>query len=285
MSYKNYFLTIGNDSDSYTLTYELESHFPAQAWAEMMQTATVETLNKKSNPKSNPWFGIKNYEDLKIKVKRINELIDVMNTWLPEKITSKFDESDYHKSCVKLHVHFPDIEQNEKDPEKLNQLYEFNWAIHLIQSYVDSMIDEKMMLIICPEFTKNVLINDDDYGLFKPSVPFGGLVLHYPLVGQNAFSALKFNDYDCPPDQINPQNIITTYHHLRFFDDPLDNEMYKQRFKEFYDKSTIKQRYNIDDPKLAFGFIKIGQLVTELSKDDVKNIVRSCNKIVSWKIQ
>jgi hypothetical protein len=283
MNYKNYHLTIGNDSNSYTFVYELEQHHPAQTWANLMESTTVDALKKGYNP----WMGSMGStspEKRTAAVSRLIALISSLNQWVPEKIETQWDENDPQHCLNKLHVHFPEIVRVEKDPERLRQISEYNDVIHILEHLYKNQQHESLMLVVLPNFGRSVPINDDDYALFDPSVKFGEMVLHYPLVGREAFAMLKGNDYDCPVEQIRPQNIISPYHHLRFFDDPADTEMYRKRFKDFYERSTIKQKYKIDDPKLAFGFIKLGKLVSILDRSEILNIVRSCNKIISWKI-
>lgn len=280
MTYKQYHLTLGNSSSSYTLVYELEQHTPAQEWARLMKSTSVDSLRQSFNP----WVGSVSADkriDASIK---LNSLIESLNQWIPNKITNRWESGDFQNSLNKLHIHFPELENTETDPIRLAQLSEYNDTIHVLEHIYRNQDAERLMIVILPSMVSTVPIDDDDYLLFDPNVKFGEMVLHYPLVGRNVFELLKAKDYTCPVEQIRPQNIISPYHHLRFFDDPTSTELYHKQFKIFYDKSTIKEKYKIDDPNLAFGFIKLGRLTSTLTRDEILNIVKSCNKIISWEI-
>lgn len=279
--FKQYHLTIGNSSSSYTLVYELEQHRPAQEWARLMLYLDASMLRENFNP----WAGSTSNEKRTATTKRLIELIESLNQWIPNKIETQWDVSDFQNTLNKLHIHFPELEQSEKDPVRLSQLTEYNDTIHLLEHLYRNTDSERLMLMILPSMIESVPLKDDEYTLFNPNVKFGEMVLHYPLVGRNVFELLRAKDYNCPVDQIRPQNIITAYHHLRFFNDPTDDVSYRASFARFYDKSTIKEKYNIDDPKLAFGFIKIGRLVSDLSNEEILKIVMSCDRIISWEIK
>lgn len=278
MTFKQYHLTLGNSSSSYTLVYELEQHTPAQEWAKMMKSTVIDPARQ------NPWVESEYFEKRLTTANRLNELIQLLNQWIPNKIEAVWDVNDFQNSLNKLHIHFPELEKSEKDPVRLSQLSEYNDIIHLLEHLYRNGSANRLMLVISPKINEVVNINDEDFLLFNPSVKFGEMVLHYPLVGRNAFELLQAKDYTCPIEQIKPQNIITPFHHLRFFNDPTDAGTYREQFKHFYSQSTIKEKYSIDDPKIAFGFIKLGKLVTSLGREQILKIVRSYNTIDSWKI-
>ena len=278
MTYKQYHLTLGNGSSSYTLVYELEQHTPAQEWARLMKSTEIDPQRQ------SPWIESSYFKKRLDTVDSLNKLIDSLNQWMPDKIETKWDANDFQNSLNKLHIHFPELEKSEKDPARLSQLSEYNDTIHVLEHMYRNGSAEKLMLVISPKITEVVNIKDEDFSLFNPSVKFGEIVLHYPLVGRNAYELFHAKDYNCPIEQIKPQNIITPFHHLRFFNDPIDVNTYRQIFNDFYHKSTIKEKYSIDDPKIAFGFIKLGKLVTSLGREQIIKTVKSFNTIVSWEI-
>jgi len=172
MTYKNYHLTIGNDSNSYTFVYELEQHHPAQIWANLMESTTVDALKKGYNP----WMGSvgsTSPEKRTATVSRLVTLISSLNQWVPKKIETQWDNNDPQHCLNKLHVHFPEIVCVEKDPERLRQISEYNDVIHILEHLYKNQQHESLMLVVLPNFDKSVPINDDDYELFDPSVKFG----------------------------------------------------------------------------------------------------------------
>jgi len=114
------------------------------------------------------------------------------------------------------------------------------------------------------------------------------LCLHYPHVGRHPLELLKSRDIVCPVDQIVTQKLITPYHSLRFSKDPYSEQQYNSAFDKFYKISKINQIVDRNDPKLAFGYIPIGKLISVndslVTKEVITDIVRNTNKILSWKI-
>lgn len=281
MVYKNYTLTIGNSTESYSLVYELNHHRPTQEWARLMLSVTPDELRQGFNP----WVGLlSTNEHIHNRVSRFNQLIVELNEWIPNRIDDIFNQNDYQNCLNKLHIHFPELEATETDLDRLRQLSEYNDIIHELEHIFREKNNERLMIVLCPRMNETVPLNDEDYNLFDPNVKFGEMVLHYPHVGRNCFELLKAGDINCPIDQFKPQSMISPYHHLRFFDDMCDTVTYNKKFSEFYSRSSIKQVIDIDDPKKAFGFIKLGKLKTTLPHSEILNIIRSCNRIISWKI-
>lgn len=282
--FNRYTITLGKGSDSYQFKYELESHRPAQEWAKIMQTVSVDTLR----PSLNPWHGLTRSPTEKIK--RLNELIDLLNSWLPitDKIAGYWDDNDRQGSLNRLHIHFPEHEKNQPDPVKLSQLSEYNDIIHGIEDIIRiTSTKEYIWLLLVPNKDSEINLNDDDYKHFHPNRFFGELCLHYSHVGRHPLELLKARDFSCPLDQILPQRLITSYHSLRFYDD-FSAYQYRYWLSQFYPKSTLQHLYSIDDPKLAFGYITLGKLVAVndniLSKEEILSIVKTSNKILGWAV-
>lgn len=282
--FRRYAVTLGNDSDSYNFVYELESHRPAQEWAKIMVTADVKTLRDNFDP----YQGVT--RSTLERVRRLNELIHLLNDWLPEqdKITHCWDDKDPQDSLNKLHVHFPDQEKKLTDPVKLSQLTEYNDIIHSIEDILrNTKTKDLVWLLLLPSRETEINLNDDDYNHFRPNRFFGELCLHYPHIGRHPLELLKAKDYNCPIDQIVTQKTITSYHSLRFYSD-YPFKYYDYFFKQFYLKSTINQLYNLNDPKLAFGYITLGKLQTVndnyLSEQEILSVVKSTNKIIGWEV-
>ena len=267
-------------SETVTLTYKLEQHRPAQVWAGLINSASVERLR----PTLNPWRDF-DKSILPQRVSYLLELVDKLNQWLPEanKITDKWDHDNHQLSVNKFHIHFPEQEKTETDPIRKSQLSEYNDLIHEIEILALGQNKRQIPhLLICPDGYELVPLELDDYKLFRARRTFGELCLHYCHVGRHPFELYAAGDVDCPVDQIVPQTIISAFHTLRFYNDEFLEHYYKPKFREFYERSTLKQVLAFNDPKMAFGYIPLGKLVTTLSLQEVVNQVKSCNRIVSW---
>lgn len=279
--YQYYDITL-QGTDSLTLTYKLEQHRPAQVWAGLMLSAKVESLR----PTLNPWLDF----DKSVLLKRISyllELVNKLNEWLPEsnKIISKWDYGNHQMSVNKFHVHFPEQEKTETDPIHRSQLSEYNDLIHELEILADSKNQKQTPhLLICPDRYDMVPLELDDFNLFRARRQFGELCLHYCHVGRHPFELCAAGDINCPVDQIVPQTLISTFHTLRFYTDDFLEHFHKIRFKQFYKLSTLQQVMDINDPRMAYGYIPLGKLVTDLSSEAVVESVKLCNRIVDWKI-
>lgn len=279
----HYEIIVGNNTEQTVLLYSLFNHYPAQTWAGMISQLTPNDIRLGSNT----WRGV--VRDWDAKVSELHQLIDDLNAWIPEKIEGKWDSNDEHESLNRLHIHFPELERTETDPIRGSQLSRYNDLIHEMQSLynVRKSGKEYMQVLISSEnkdLAKHTDIPNNDFSLFEHKFSFGDLVLHYCHVGRHPWELFLSKDVNCPPEQIIPQRSIFTYHSLRFFDVSIN----KDNFDKFYHESGLIWPYELSDPRLALGYIKMGKLISvngkEIQREDTYNRVRNSNRIVSWKI-
>jgi hypothetical protein len=275
--YQYYDLTFNT---GYKLTYKLEQHRPAQVWAGLMSKASVNNLRKNLNP----WQDFdKNL--LTLKISNLENVAKLMNEWLPNKIHEKWDYNNHQQSVNKFHIHFPEQEKNETDIIRKSQLSEYNDLIHEIEVLITGYGKKQIpYLLICPDDYPTIPLIDDDFLHFKAVRKFGELCLHYCHVGRHPFELFSAYDTECPVDQIIPQKFISTYHTCRFYNDDTMEHWITPKFKKFYEVSTLQQVVNFNDPKMAFGYIPIGQLLTTETDATVLNKVKNSNKIIAWKV-
>ena len=278
--YTGYNITISDNIQEYTLNYSLEDHTIAQSWAEIIKNKSSIELR----PTLHPWRGIfKNWDE---KLSRLLQLISELNTWIPEKIQGEWNDDDINESLNRLHVHFPELEKSEQDPKKRDCLTEYNDLIHSLQwlYHLKNSYQEVPHLLICTTNTEFIDIPVDEYRRFNPNIFFGDLLLHYCHVGRHPYELLLSNDINCPEDQIIPQHQISAFHTLRFY----DYSIRSIDWHKFYHFSGLKWPYKFNDPRLAFGYVKLGKLKTvnykELTRQEIEDIVKNCNKILGWEI-
>jgi hypothetical protein len=277
MEYK---IVLGNDElEQYTFSYELNNDNPTKVWSDLVKHTVPNDLRKSLNP----WRGVSsNYN---ASVKQLNDVIDELNAWMPNKIENKWQLDEPTKSLNLLHVHFPELEKGEIDSTKRDQLTRFNDLIHGLQVILHNKPNAELLyILLCCDNTNQVKIDEQDFKFFKPYVNFGDLTLHYCHVGRHPLELLLSNDTDCPKDQVIPQYNYSAFHTLRFFtiSDCL------QKFKKFYHESNISWPYDLNDTRLALGYINLGKLRTvnnkQYTNQDISSIVKSCNKILDWQI-
>lgn len=281
--FKNYNIIIANDTNQYTLTYNLKEHRPAQEWARIMSGRRIEHLRKTFNP----WQGIK--KDIQPLVDKLFVLIEELNTWLPEKIDKVWNSNDIQTSVNEFHTHFP--EQNgEKDLVRREQLRRYNDLIHNIESTdrLNKGTFEYPNLTIFPDFVnENITVpyELDDYQYFNDSTHFGDLKIAYNHIGRHPIEIFYAKDVNVPTEHIIPEHLIGPFHYLNFY----QTNYNKEEFTKFYYESGIQWPYALDDPRLAVGRVSIGTLKyinnNVLSEEEILAIVKSCNKIVNWSIE
>jgi hypothetical protein len=258
----------------YTLVYDLESHRPAQLWAEAMSSIDASTLRKNFDP----WHGVNNSPTLLIT--RLLELVDSLE--LPVSLPVKSWNSNLQELLNRLHIHFPELENHETDVQVREWLSEFNDIIHKLED-IERNQDNFIWLSILPDSVHEYDLFDSDYTLFSASRQFGDLCLHYPHVGRHLLEILKAQDFDCPPEQIVTQHKIKAYHSLRFYDDIYSEAEYRNFLKLLLDQTPLGELYDSNDPKIAFGFVNLGKL-RYTDKTEIINILKSAHLIKDWKI-
>jgi len=276
----HYNITLANENEDYIFSYRLEDHRPAKIWSNLISNLSVNELRKSLNPRrgdSDSWND---------KIIRLNNLIVLLNSWLPKPIHGNWDYNNPTESLNRLHVHFPEHERKETDIERRNQLSEYNDLIHEIEFMYHSKLDKKnrVYFLCCFENKISEMLKNEDYKYFQIQRKFGDLLLHYPHVGRHPLELAVQKDFDCPEDQIVCQYEISPDHSLRFSN---FNAGFNQ-FEEFYYSSGINWPYALNDPKLAVGYIKLGTLEKVNNKiidqERIQNIVNKVHKIKHWSI-
>lgn len=275
--FKYYQIVLGKGKEKYSFTYELFDHRPAQTWAKITSQINPKFLR----PDLDPWRGIN--KDWNAKVKELRSVLKEINLWFPKKIRIS-KKISIQESLNKLHVHFPDNKDID-NPFRQKQLTRFNDLIHEIeQMYANQILkDEFFYILLCADNFDMFDLEETDYKHFDPNIEFGDLTLHYCHVGRHPYELFIRNDINCPTEHILPQSKISCFHALRFFDNKFD----MNRWKNFYKNNNINWPYQINDPKLALGYIKLGKLLhvdgLKRDKDYIYQKARYCNKILHWK--
>lgn len=249
-------------------------HRPAQLWAGIMSNLDISTLRKNFDP----WHGI-NTSTAEL-INRLLSLVD--NLKLPISLPAKSWENDVQDLLNRLHIHFPDMEKTETDTQVKEWLTEYNDIIHKLED-IDRNNGNFIWLNILPDSVHEQELLNSDYNLFSASRKFGDLCLHYPHVGRHLLEILKSKDFDCPIDQIVTQHSIRAYHSLRFYDDLYSEDEYRNFLKQCLDNTDLGKTYDVNDPKIAFGYINMGKL-RYFDKAEIIDIIKNTHLIKHWKI-
>lgn len=252
-----------NFTDDITLTYNLVENEIVDSWAKLIIAQTVNDLCP-----YNHYVGYASDERLNQRINRLYELADLINTSTPERVIKmEITKENYQDAINTMHVHFPLLKNDENYKHIWDALSEYNDNIHWIESTVRSRwsntnLSESRLFRITLDFNKSGTtfkeIPESAYKLFDPDTLFGDLRLHYTHVGRHAQELFLANDLVCPQDQFVPQRLYTASTRMYFTD---DYHVDKNKWLMFYYKRGKSfWGMDINDPELAFGYMKIGQL-------------------------
>lgn len=183
----------------------------------------------------------------------------------------------------RLHIHFPDLEENETDQEKLKLLYEYNDLIHYIEGFFSIRnLEQKHHLkkaLIHLSFREEdyLPIEENEFKLFNIKRSFGDVVAHYPHIGRNLQEIYFAADISVPDHQIVPQNKISPDSTFYFgtnllLEESLKNYIYQDMNRFFQGFGVERLPFNLGDPRLAIGYVQVASLINDYEQDDLFNM-------------
>lgn len=274
-----------NFTDSISLYYELLDHEIVYNWANLIMERNITECCQ-----INHYCGSHNPTLLSQRIARLHELVDIINQYVPNKITKVIFTKDNFKNALNImHVHFPELELDENYKHIHNYLSEYNDIIHwleptLIDFYNDITDNSKFAIKLdfnkLYPFLKRHEIGESAYKLFTANFMFGQLMLQYAHVGRNAWELFFANDLICPKNQYVPQSLYNASIRLHFFNNKLHDlnilNEFRNRWKNFYNLRGGKNFFgcDIDDPSIRFGFCQLGSLSNVL----LDNMLMPCPK-------
>ena len=133
-----------------------------------------------------------------------------------------------------------------------------NVLIHRYESLGISANHGHIDVLFVPVKRKN--FSDDDYQYFSCNNNYGGLYLAYGVTGVPPLDAFQMRSASMPV----PQSNYTPGMRLSFIQTKKFTQ--KEQLKAWY-----KEKYNWDteDPKLALGYIQLGQIQTDLNEQEI----------------
>ena len=255
-----------NFTKDITLHYDLIDHEIVTSWKKLIEAYSISDLCP-----NNHYVGYASKQLVESKIDRLNYLADTINLHVPNRVIKHpITLDNYQESLSIMHVHFPDLKNDSNYEFLWDMLTEYNDIIHWLEASMP-LIEKSAFFRITLDFNKSnnavfLPIPDSAYSLFTNECNFGDLMLHYTHVGKNASEIFITNDLVCPKDQFVPQQTYNASTRLHFFDNFHTTSEQKERllnnWKNFYTLRGGKDfwGYDIDDPKIAFGFMKIGSL-------------------------
>lgn len=264
------------------LTYTLVDEEIVEGWTNLISSHNI---NECCN--TNHYVGYSTSEFMQSKINRLYELADIINSHVPNKVIKQQVTLDsWEKPLQTMHVHFPELKNNTDYQHIWNELSEYNDIIHRLESTLRNAGSGnfRITLDLNKANTTFLDIPDSAYKLFTPFSNFGWLLLHYTHVGKHAHELFTTSDTVCPKDQFVPQRKYSASVRMIFTDNYHDTVQKQQhlkfRWRSFYNsRSSEFWGYDIDDPKLAFGYIKIGELTHIKISDSIVSIPKTSEEL------
>jgi hypothetical protein len=217
------------------------------------------------------------------RIARLYQVANDINSLYPGQVNILPLEPDWRQALQQMHTHFPDL-TNNLPPEELQRatplLGEFNDLIHWLEKELNRKHNgsplDRSWATLCLDFNRapacrHVPLPESDYQYFTHQLYFGNLHLHYDNVGRHPWELFGSRDYICPADQVISQNQISPSCNMYFNDwdilrqhrQALSLDKYTASFDKFYHERGGQTffKYALNDPRLAVGYLKIGQLV------------------------
>jgi hypothetical protein len=245
------------------------------------------------------------------KIKRFYHVANSINLMYPNQVNILPLEPDWRLALQQMHTHFPDLTNNLPGPELAKAsplLGEFNDLIHWLEKELGRKLTKSLLdkswATICLDFNRaptccHMPLPVNDYQYFTHQVYFGNLHLHYDNVGRHPWELFGNQDYICPADQALSQTQISPSCNMYFNDWDILRQRrqsmsltdYNAKFEQFYHARGGKEffKYDLNDPKLAVGYLKIGELanLSDYTSVDFRNQLRnqlSTSTIIGWQI-
>lgn len=279
-----------NFTNNIILKYNLIDHEIVTSWKNLIEACSTRDMCP-----NNHYVGYASKHLVEQRIERLNQLADIINSFVPDRVIKHPIATDnYQHSLSIMHVHFPDLKNDPSYAFMWDMLTEYNDIIHWLEASMP-LLDKSSFFRVTLDFNKSnktfLPIPDSAYELFTGEYNFGDLSLHYTHVGKNASELFTTNDLVCPSDQFVPQHTYGASVRMHFFDYFHNTEEQKDRLKSNWEQFYVTRGgkefwgYDITDPKIAFGFMKIGSLESITIANESYSIPQSIEELNDFRKQ
>ncbi len=202
-----------------------------------------------------------------------------------------------HDTCNLLHRWFEDLQGQAwnlskyyylSDNETKYAIRQLNNLCHEIESWVNAYRKSK----IEPEWIRpsqittflhapRIKLEDKDYNYFlenRYDRELGGVYLHWSQVGKTLYEVWRDHDQEVGEGGINHQELFSGEFDIEWGKTITNKQKFKQEEMVQFKKWLKKNNYDWNNPKLALGYIKLGQ-VDLLNSFGTTDFVEIYNKL------
>lgn len=253
-----------------SLTYLLNDTETASGWLRQISRLTTSSLKRNE---LNHKHGFATPAEIDHHVNRIEELSNILgfefNGTSPEALNQ-------------LHTNFPEFFKANVDKSLVPYAHELNLTIHWIEheSYNQQIFNVDFNHD-ASAWGRKQKFPLDEMSNFTTDFAFGTLHLHYIYIGRHYYEMCLANDLVSPPKHFRPQHEFNATCGLVFGEVPPSCDPYdyfvRRGGKDFFG-------YDFNDPLMAKGFFKLGQLEgyeTLAERDDLRTKLNT-SELLSW---
>lgn len=269
------------------LTYDLKDTPVVDNWLSLLESHTRDSMHDRSKL-YNHAHGFATADQIAANIIRLKEISNKYNLALGD-----INQISWHNVLNAAHVNFPNW--RGRTDESIADAHEYNVLIHWLEYEFANLYEHRNEYLINVDFnqrqeTRSVLhpFTDDDFKHFTPVLEFGNIHLHYVHKGRHFLELANANDLVAPSHHFVPQHRYSSTFGM-VFSEP--NARDYSKLRTFYDRRGVDFfRIPYDNPTMAIGFYKLGQLVNadqyrfdEQQRNDLRAKLADA-VVVDWKI-
>lgn len=271
------------------LTWELESHEVAKIWLKIF----LYDFGRKRDLYTRFCGFQNNNKTLDTLVGNLRRIIKRINQNPIYKIEDEIESRPSRDFLNRMHHHFENLvhEVTKNDPNLLmdldlnDALCGLNHTTHDLETILNNLDREEfspeLSTIVCEFRNPTSMPLDSKYNdLFELDFEFGNFYLIYEKAGKTPWEVFLDND-DCIKDsRVSPMDTISSGLVISFGESYFSEEM-----KSKYSLFLKKNGESLNNRALRNGNIVLARLKSDLSRDEIVDIVSSQDKIKSLKVK
>ncbi|NDB29696.1 hypothetical protein EB151_09120, partial [archaeon] len=246
---------------------------------ELSQAWVSEVIKQRANIKERDRiYGLNDLWSYDNCLREMQRQIDIINCW--EYIIDRNIVDLDQQQLNKYHVYFETMIGLDKSKRNSNEpsiffmnapklvrqaIVKFNILIHRLEGIpVGAKRSTRKRIVVTFKNPQRFLIPNSELYRFNFNQRPGDVVLSYCHVGKPLYDVMKDNDNDATDGNITPQTHWASSFQVCFFDGPQLNPNYQERVDQWWknpNNRVVKLGYTKDDPKNAWGLIKVGEVI------------------------
>lgn len=211
----------------------------------------------------------------------MNELLysaEMINLWDPIIDLSKIDMNHLHKYFEIMRGNdWPPAKYFTNAPARIREHIErFNILIHKIESFGSGA----KRIIVRSRCREAIELQPNDYHEFTTNMKFGTVYINYCHVGKPLYDVFKDNDEIVGEHNIVPQSKYSSDMNIFFS----DSSYRVDEFLNWFDRKSNwlnSLGFYKDDPKIALGAIPVADLITDMDRKTIIDIIAKNKKYLN----